>query len=127
MFNPSEETIHKITHSIIANEIALNKNEALRHTPLFKKDLKHKLNQLLPILIREEKSFDDFFNHVESETLAVYSVYEQYIEVVASIPIWDASEATAVLEAFKMDPKSLLGIAKKVLKAGGSDIKIVKE
>lgn len=127
MFNPSEETIHKITHSIIANQIALNKNEALKHTPLFKKDLKHKLNQLLPILIREEKSFDDFFNSVEEQTVQVYEIYEQYIEAVASVPIWDASEMTAVIQAFKADKKSVLGIAKKVLKNSGQEVKTLKE
>lgn len=126
MFNPSEDTIHKITHSIIANQIALNKNEALKHTPVFKKDLKHKLNQLLPILIREEKSFDNFFNNVEDQTVQVYSIYEKYIEAVASVPIWEASEMTAVIEAFKLDPKSVLGIAKKVLKNNGSEVKTLK-
>ena len=30
---------HKITHSIIANQLALNHNESLKHTPIYKQNI----------------------------------------------------------------------------------------
>ena len=36
------EIEHIITHSIIANQLALNHNESLKHTPIYKQTLKNK-------------------------------------------------------------------------------------
>ena len=55
------EIEHKITHSIIANQLALNHNESLKHTPIYKQALKNKLNNLLSELVKYEKDYDEFF------------------------------------------------------------------
>ena len=49
---------HIITHSIIANQLALNHNESLKHTPIYKQTLKNKLNTLLKELYVYEKDYD---------------------------------------------------------------------
>lgn len=110
-----ESTVHKITHAIISNQIALHHNEELKHTPFYKKDLKHKLNQLLPLLIREEKEFDNFWEQVEDQTDEVYKVYSDFITAICSVPIWDAANITAMIEAYKQSPKQIEGIVNKIL------------
>ena len=109
-------TIDKITHSIVVNQIALNNNEAIKHTPYYKKELKQKLNLLMPELIKCEPEYDAFFDKVEDSTAHVYNVYETYIKTVASVPIWDAENITKIIEAYKKDAKSIEGICNKILK-----------
>ena len=73
------EIEHKITHSIIANQLALNHNESLRHTTIYKKALKNKLNNLLSELVKYEKDYDEFFNKVEVSTCeTVEVVFDHY-------------------------------------------------
>ena len=68
------EIEHIITHSIIANQLALNHNESLKHTPIYKQNLKNKLNTLLKELYVYEKDYDEFFNKVEDSTCEVYNI-----------------------------------------------------
>lgn len=113
----SEEKIHHITHAIIANQIALNKNEAVKHTPYYKQGLKQKLNLLMPELIKAEKDYDDFFEAKENSTVAVYEAYEKFINAVASVPIWECENITAIIQAYRKDPKSIEGIVNKILRS----------
>lgn len=110
------EIVHKITHAIIINQIALNRNEAIKHTPHYKKDLKNRLNLLLKELIKAEPEFDAFFNNLESETNVVYDTYDEFLKAVASVPIWDCQNITHIINAYKQDPKSIEGICRKILK-----------
>ena len=116
MDDPQENTVHKITHSIIANQIALNHNEAIKFTPYYKRELKQKINMLLPVLIKAEPDYDAFFSRIEGSTTEVYDVYNKFIESVASVPIWDCANITAIIEAYKKDPKSLQGLVNKILR-----------
>jgi hypothetical protein len=105
-----------ITQSIIVNQIALNQNEKLKHTTFFKKELRQKLNLLIPVLVKCEPEYDEFFNKVEDSTIDVYKVYENFLKSVSSVPIWDCENITLIIEAYKKDPKSIEGICKKILK-----------
>ena len=110
------DTTNKITHSIIANQLALNHNEAVKHTPYYKQNLKNKINLLLPELIKAEKEYDDFFDKLEDSTSEVYEAYDEFIKAIASVPIWDCRNMTAMILAYKEDPKSIEGIVNKILK-----------
>ena len=110
------DTVNKITHAVIVNQIALNHNEAIKHTPYYKKELKQKLNLLMPELIKAEKDYDEFFDKIEDSTSEVYQVYDEFIQAVASVPIWECKNITLVLQAYLKDPKSIEGITKKILK-----------
>jgi hypothetical protein len=110
------KTTDKITHAIIINQIALNHNEAIKHTPYYKKQLKQKLNLLMPELIKAESDYDEFFDKIDDSTTHVYNVYEKYTKAISSVPIWDAENITLIIEAYKKDPKSIEGIVKKILK-----------
>lgn len=110
------EIEHIITHSIIANQLALNHNESLKHTSIYKQALKNKLNNLLSELVKYEKDYDEFFNKVEGSTCEVYNIYDNYIKAIASIPIYDAQNIITIINAYKKDAKSIEGICKKILK-----------
>ena len=108
--------VDKVTHSIIVNQIALNNNEAVKHTRFYKQGLKNKLNLLLSELVKHEPEYDKFFNSEEESTSKVYEAYDNYIKAVASVPIWDCENMTRLIEAFKKDPKSIEGIVNKILR-----------
>jgi len=123
-----EKLLHKITHSIIASQVALTRLEDLKHTRFYKKELKMRLNMAIKELMKaESQDYDSFWNALLKETQAVTKVYEDYIKAISSVPIWDASEMTAVIEAFILDRKSISGIAKKVLKNNGVEVKVKNE
>lgn len=109
-------TIDKITHSIIINQIALNNNESIKHTPFYKKDLKNRLNMLLTELYKHETEYDKFFEKESESTGHVYDAYENYIKTVSSVPIWECENISLIIEAYKKDPKSIEGICKKILR-----------
>lgn len=108
---------NQVTHARIVNQIATIHNEALRRTPFYKHNFKNKLNQFLPELIKCEKDYDEFFNKIEESTVVVYEVYDEFLKAVASVPIWDCQNITAIIEAYKTDPKAIEGIVNKVLKS----------
>ena len=110
------DIIHKITHAIIINQIALNHNEAIKHTPYYKKELKQELNLLIPELLKAEKDYDEFFDKIEDSTSEVYQVYDEFIKAVASVPIFDCQNVKLIIDAYKKDPKSIEGICKKILR-----------
>lgn len=110
------DIVNKITHAIIINQIALNRNEEIKHTPYYKKGLKQKLNLLMPELVKSEKDYDEFFDTIEDSTSEVYKVYDEYTKAVASVPIYDCKNITLIIEAYRKDPKSIEGICKKILK-----------
>ena len=78
--------------------------------------MKNRLNQLLPELYKAQKDYDAFFNSVEESAEVVYQVYEDYTKAISSMPIWDCENITKIIEAYKKDPKSVYGIAKKINK-----------
>lgn len=109
-------TIDKITHSILANQIALNNNEAIKHTAFYKKPLKTPLNNVLIRLYECEHEYDEFFSKESESVSHCYDVYDNYIKSVASVPIWECRNITDIIEAYKKDPKSIEGIVKKILR-----------
>lgn len=110
------ETTLKVAQARIANQIALNINEALRRTPYYKHNFKRMLNMFLQELVKCEPEYDAFFNKLEDSTVQTYDVYDAYIKTVASVPIWDCLNITLIIEAYNKDPKSIEGICKKILK-----------
>jgi hypothetical protein len=109
------DTQTKVTHSIIACQIALNHLSDLKHTNVYRHGVKRGINLLLPELIKAESDYDKFFNTKEDETVNVYEVYDQYIKAVASVPIWDCENIALIIEAYKKDPKAIEEAVQKVL------------
>lgn len=106
----------KIIKTIIINQIALNYNDELRHTKYFKHGLKQKINLLLPELIKCEKEYDEFYEKAEQGTSNIYDEYDQFIQSISSVPIWECKNIRLIIEAYKIDSKSIEGIVNKILK-----------
>ena len=75
--------------------------------------LKNTSNQLLRI---SKPMFDDFVQKKEETTDDVQGNYEDYINELSKIQMYDCGELTMVLKAFQKDRKSILGISKKIMR-----------
>lgn len=110
-----EKMVAKVAHAIIANQVALNINEDLKHTPFYKHSLKKHINLLLPDLIKNEADFDKFFDQQETATVQVYDIYERFIKAVSGVPIWDCENITAMIEAYNKDKYTLEPVVNQIL------------
>jgi hypothetical protein len=75
--------------------------------------LKNTSNQLMRI---SKPMFDEFVRKKEDTTDDVRGNYEEFINEISKIEMYDCSELTLILKAFKKDRKSMLGIAKKTMR-----------
>jgi len=57
-----------------------------------------------------------FIRKDEDNTDEIQGYYQEYIETMAKIEIFQCAEVTAILKAYHKDRDSILGIAKKILK-----------
>lgn len=102
----------KITHAIIS---ANHTEFWLRQIPAKQAEknlLKRTIKSLQPYVMMSEKldacaekSFED-----------VYDAHIQFLNEVSTIKLTESSELAAIIQAYKKDPKSILGITKKILK-----------
>jgi hypothetical protein len=60
--------------------------------------------------------FEHFVKTHEDDVYDVQGYFDKFIHEVASIPFVDLLNVTAILQAYKIDEKSICGIAKKVIK-----------
>lgn len=58
----------------------------------------------------------DFIDKKEEETDDVRSHYEQFIKEMSDVEIYQMGEVVSILQAYKIDKQSILGITKKVLR-----------
>jgi hypothetical protein len=111
------ELVDKITTSVMSTQIALNQLEAIKHTGYYQKELKQKLNLVLPLLIKaEQEHYDKFFEKESDSTDHVYQVFENFIKRVSQIPIYDMENICYMIDAYDKDAKSMNGITNKILK-----------
>ena len=108
---------HKIITSVLAMQISSNILTDLQSAKVFKSSLKMHINRTIDALKEVEvEHYDNFFKAKENETAGVYEVYENFIKVIAQVPIYDAENLLTMYEAYKKDPKSMNGITNKILK-----------
>lgn len=111
------ELVDKITTSVMSCQIALNQLEAIKHTGYYNKELKQKLNLVLPLLIKaEQQHYDKFFENLSDSTDQVYKVFENFIKQISEIPIYDMENICYMIEAYNKDQKSMNGITNKIMK-----------
>lgn len=58
--------------------------------------------------------FKEFLDKKEDATYDVQGVYDEYINSLSLIEMWEVGEITEILKAYRKDKSSLLGIARKV-------------
>jgi len=111
------ELVDKITTSVMSVQITLVQLEAIKHTPYYNKELKQKINLVLPLLIKaEQHHYDKFFESLSDSTDHVYQVFETFIKRISQVPIYDMENICYMIDAYDKDQKSMNGITNKILK-----------
>ena len=107
----------KIAQSIIANNVALFYNEEITRTRLYSRELKHKINPLVKLLLKKEvKNYELIFGENDKVGDILQNYYIDMINEIASLGIHCSDEVRAIIQAYKLDPDSIKGITKKILR-----------
>jgi hypothetical protein len=107
----------KITHIVINCQVLNNRLADEIANKAFKQTLKAKSKVFLDELIKVEHGlYNSFFDAKEDSTVHVYDVYDNFMQQIAKIPIWEMENIGLILKAYEKDSKSIEGITKKILK-----------
>lgn len=114
-FDMNEEILTKMTQSIIANQVALNFNEEIRHTPYYKKEFKKYYNLFERLLLKaEKKEFDLVYNSAENETIELHKHQSDMIVEISSLGIEHFKNVCEIVKAYKKDPEKMNKIVNKI-------------
>ena len=106
----------KIAASIICNYIALHYNEEIKHTNIYKHELKKKLNLSIQELQKAEvKEFDKIFDMESDMSHRISSNLMLFIEEICKNGFSDMLTVSNIILAHKKNPKAVEGILNKVL------------
>jgi len=98
-------------------QISLNHLEGIKHTKIFAHKIKYLIKNLIPELVNVEKQYyDKLFDSQEQTTSEVYDVYNDFLNEMANVPIYDCQNLITIYKAYQKDPKSIEGIVNKILK-----------
>jgi hypothetical protein len=64
----------------------------------------------------EKDYFDKCFKAEENHTIDIYNTLDDYLKVVAQVPVYQMNDVIALIRANERDEKSMQCIAKKILK-----------
>lgn len=107
----------KVLHTAMAAQILQNYIIDMRADNWFTGVFKNFVNNFLQQFKKlESKFFDLYFKHQEDNTIELYDVYEDYLKKVAEVPLWEMNNVKDIIDAYLLDPSSMVGIAKKVHK-----------
>jgi hypothetical protein len=110
----SDKTL--ISQSIIANEIALDFNEKIKHTNYYKTVLKNKLNNLQKELIQlEKKEFDVFFDKQEGATSHLYKSHQDLVTEITSLGLEHYECLVYLIQAYKKDQNKANELVNEIL------------
>lgn len=119
-----DKTAVALISSIIANQIALNYNEAIKHTTVYKHELKRKLNVANAELIKAEgRDFDPLDAGAAKDfTSFVHETQLVMIQVIAELGIYKFGDIVQMIQAYKKNKEVVMWLADKL-----NDINITKE
>jgi hypothetical protein len=84
------------------------------------KGLNHKLDNSLEKTINLMKMFNpmfqEFLNKKEDNTYDVTGYYEEFVEEIASVELYNCADLTKIIQAYKKDKASVMGISNKILR-----------
>jgi len=107
----------KVLHTAIAAQILQNYIIDMRANNWFTGVFKNFVNNFLQQFKKlESKFFDIYFDHKEEDTIELYDTYDAYLKAVATVPLWEMKYMTDIIQAYHIDQKSMIGIAKKIHK-----------
>ena len=104
--------------SVVATQMSLHYLEKLKYYPqLYKGQLKRYGNLYLKELLKSEKnSFDLADKDAEESTEITCAQYMECIDYISKGNLVDLFNLVMLNEAYRLDPDSMTGIAKKILK-----------
>lgn len=112
-----DKLVVKVSESIIANQIALYKNERIKGTNRYKGMLKNRLNFVIQELVEAETlEFDKLFEAAEIQAKEAYIVTDTLIEELSALGMNHYQNIRLIIEAYRIDPNSICGIANKIKK-----------
>lgn len=109
------DTLTKISQSIIANQIAYDFNHEIKFTPYFKHELKMRLTPVITLLQKAEiEEYDKFFGLAERAASDTYGAMVKMVNEITSAGLFEFDNIAELVKAYKSDPKSVMGIVKKI-------------
>ena len=109
-------TEKKIAASVIANQLALHFNEELKHTGIYKRSLKYRLNGIIKELQEaEKKEFDLVFNENEEAAHAISANLMDIVNTMVKDGFTSMLMVGNMQLAYKKNPKAVEGIINKIL------------
>ena len=114
----AEQTLQNaLLKSIMANQLALNCNEILKHTKFYKGNLKkHGKPYNLALIQAEKKEFDKIDEVDENRVDELFEITENLLHTLSRAVNTDWKELNDVIKAYAKSPESIMGIVKKVLR-----------
>jgi len=107
----------KVLHTAMCAQVLQNYIIDMRANNWFTGVFKNFVNNFLQQFKKlESKFFDIYFDHKEHDTIELYNAYEEYLKAVATVPLWEMKHMKDIIEAYHLDQKSMVGIAKKIHK-----------
>jgi hypothetical protein len=64
----------------------------------------------------EKEYYEKVFDKEEQNTVDIYNTMDEFLKVVAQVPVYEMEDITCLIKAYQVDEKSMQGIAKKILK-----------
>jgi hypothetical protein len=103
--------------SIMANQLALNCNEILKHSKFYKGNIKkYGKPYNLALIQAEAKEFDKIDEVDENRVDELFEITEKLLHTLSRAVNADWKELNDVIKAYAKSPESVLGISKKVLR-----------
>lgn len=107
--------ITKISQSILANQIAYNFLHEIQFTQYNKHRLKMLLKQVNEELGKAERSeYDLLFDKKEKATADTYAAIQEMVQEISELGLFHFDNIKEMVRAYKKNPESIMGIAKKV-------------
>jgi hypothetical protein len=107
----------KVLHTAIAAQVLQNYIIDMKAENWFTGVFKNFVNNFLVQFKKlETKFFDLYFDQKEEETVNLYETFDAYIHTVAQVPLWEMENIKDLIDAYFIDQKSMVGVAKKVHK-----------
>lgn len=118
------KTAVKLISSIIANQIALNFNEEIKHTTVYKHELKRKLNPAIAELIKAEAKDFDHLDKSGASNLTSFIHETQFIlvKVIAELGVYSFGDVVQMIQAYKKNKEVMLWLADRL-----NDVSITEE
>ena len=108
---------YKIVHMVMCAQVLSNYISDNKGDKTLQGSFLNYVNNFSKKLIKLEKEyFDLYFKHEEDNTKKIYEQFDKYLKEVSTIPVWEMNDIIQIIEAYKEDRKSIIGISKKILK-----------